>query len=91
MARKLVLERTFGGRFEDRAHAISVYERHNEEVRDAFGPDRLLDFEVSSGWEPLCTFLDVPVPESDFPRVNTTADMRERMGLGPVENAADDA
>jgi len=24
------------------------------------------------GWPPLCRFLDVPVPDSAFPRVNST-------------------
>ncbi|NJN81301.1 MAG: hypothetical protein HC802_02790, partial [Caldilineaceae bacterium] len=33
MVRKLVVEDTFGGDIDDRAHAISVYNRHNETVR----------------------------------------------------------
>ena len=32
--------------------------------------DRLLVFEVSQGWEPLCKFLGVPVPKGPFPRSN---------------------
>jgi len=35
MARKIVLDRTFGGWFEDREHAIEVYERHIGEVKQA--------------------------------------------------------
>ena len=79
MARALVLEGDFGGRFEDREHAIGVYLAHNEAVKNAFPPDRLLVYEVASGWEPLCAFLGAPVPEGDFPRVNDRESFRDRL------------
>ncbi len=82
MARQIVLDLTFGGRLEDRAHAIDVYERHNQAVRDAFaGSDRLIEFEAAQGWGPLCAFLGKPVPDEDFPRVNDTASFQERFAL----------
>ena len=31
---------------------------------------QLLEMELSDGWGPLCQFLDVPVPDEPFPRVN---------------------
>jgi hypothetical protein len=40
---------------------------------------RFLSYEVSQGWEPLCAFLDVPVPDEPFPKVNTTAEFQERI------------
>jgi hypothetical protein len=73
MARKAVLEETFDNRFDDKAHAIAVFKRHIDEVRDAIAPARLLVFDVREGWEPLCRFLGVPVPEEPFPRLNDTA------------------
>ena len=75
---KLVANQVFGGRIQDRDHAISVYEAHNAAVKAAFGPERLLIYEVSEGWEPLCAHLDVPVPDEPFPLTNTTADFRAR-------------
>jgi Sulfotransferase domain len=69
-----VLLSVFDGRMHDRDHLIEVYERHNAEVRRTIAPERLLVYEVSQGWEPLCRFLGVPVPASPFPRVNTTED-----------------
>ena len=81
MAAKIVLEDTFGGRFEDRAHAIAVYERHNAEVRRAVLPARLLVYELGEGWEPLCRFLGKPVPAEPFPRVNSRDDFRAALGL----------
>jgi hypothetical protein len=79
MARDLILERTFGGRLDDRDHAIAVYRRHNEAVERAIDPGRLLVYEASQGWEPLCRFLGKPVPVEPFPRVNTTDEWRARM------------
>lgn len=82
MAKKIVFGRTFADRLEDRAHAIETFERHNQAVRDAFaGGGRLLEFEASQGWVPLCEFLDKAVPDEDFPRINDTASFQERFAL----------
>lgn len=73
MARKAILGDTFDNRFEDKAHAIEVFRRHNQEVRDTIDPGRLLLFDVREGWAPLCRFLEVPIPDEPFPRLNDTA------------------
>ncbi|HKN15223.1 MAG TPA: sulfotransferase [Candidatus Binatus sp.] len=73
MIRKSVLAETFDNRFEDKAHAIEVFKRHNQAVRDAIDPARLLTFDVREGWVPLCRFLNVPIPDEPFPRLNDTA------------------
>jgi len=41
----------------------------------------------ADGWEPLCTFLGVPVPDEPYPRVNSTNDLKT---FGGVERVADD-
>ena len=66
----------FDGRWHDRDHMIGVYERHNAEVRRTIAPERLLVYDVKEGWEPLCRFLGVPVPNESFPRANTMDDFR---------------
>jgi hypothetical protein len=73
MVRKAILAETFDNRFEDEAHTIEVFKRHNQEVRDSIEPARLLVFDVREGWAPLCRFLDVPIPDEPFPRLNDTA------------------
>jgi hypothetical protein len=75
---KLIGEGTFGGRFEDRAHAVAVYEKHNAKVRAAFSPERLLVFTTGDGWEPLCRFLGVPEPDVPFPQTNSTEEFAAR-------------
>ena len=73
MAREVVWARTFGGRFADREHAVRVFMEHNEAVRREVPAERLLEFEVAQGWQPLCDFLGVAVPPEPFPRTNDSA------------------
>jgi len=70
MTERLVWDGLFDGRLSDRDHAVAVFERHIEHVRAACPPERLLVFDVKDGWEPLCAFLDVPVPRHPFPHLN---------------------
>jgi hypothetical protein len=68
---------TFHGRFADRAYAIEVFKRHNAEVQRVVPPERLLVYDVKQGWEPLCRFLNVPVPDKPFPHLNDTAEFQQ--------------
>lgn len=70
MFRRLILERTFGGRYREKEHAIEVYQHHNQHVVEIVPKQRLLQYDVKEGWEPLCEFLDRPVPEEPFPWLN---------------------
>jgi len=79
MIEATVLEGTFGGRLADREHAVRIFEQHIEEVRATVPADRLLEFQVAEGWEPLCAFLDRPVPQTPFPRLNDSAAFQERL------------
>lgn len=54
----------------DKASAIAAYRRNNARVRELVRPERLLVFEVTEGWGPICEFLEVRVPETPFPRSN---------------------
>jgi hypothetical protein len=68
----------FDMRLREHDHVIDVYHRHNAEVRATIPPDRLLVYEVAQGWEPLCAFLGVPVPDVPMPRINTTEEFIAR-------------
>ena len=81
MIQELLWERTFGGRFADRDHAIGVYQAHIAQVKDTVPAERLLVFQVSQGWQPLARFLGVPVPDAPFPRLNDAAALRRLAGL----------
>lgn len=77
MVYELIWDGTFHGRVEDKEHAIDIYLAHNAYVKKQAPPDRLLVFEASEGWEPLCDFLGAPVPDEPYPRVNSTDDFRK--------------
>jgi hypothetical protein len=77
MANEIVIEQTFGGRLDDADHAMAVFNAHNAEVQRTISPERLLTYTVAEGWAPLCDFLGVAVPETPFPRTNTTEEFRE--------------
>lgn len=53
-----------------RARALPMYEQHYALVRQMTPKHRLLEYELGSGWEPLCEFLGKPVPNVPFPRAN---------------------
>ncbi len=63
MTKNIIWDGKFDGKFEDKAYAETVWNAHIEEVKSTLPADRLLVFEVKDGWEPLCAFLDKPVPE----------------------------
>jgi hypothetical protein len=79
MTEEIVWQGTFDGRFEDKHHAIEVFNRHNEEVQRRVPQEQLLVYEVKDGWGPLCEFLGVEQPEEPFPRLNDAEEMRRRI------------
>lgn len=74
IVKTIVAEGAFGGDL-SRDHAIGVSNAQNEEVRRSFPPERLLVYESGEGWERLCGFLGVPVPQTPYPHVNSMADL----------------
>ena len=72
----------FEGRFEDKAFAVAKFREHNEEVKRTVPADRLLIYEVREGWEPLCEFLGVPVPNTPFPRSNDRQAFQDQQKQG---------
>ena len=81
MINTLIWHGTFEGRFDDKDFAIDLFNRHNEDVKSKVPADKLLVYEITEGWEPLCEFLDVPVPDAPMPHLNDTAAFREMVGL----------
>lgn len=77
----LIWNGTFEGRFLERDYALDVFRRHNEAVKAAVPADRLLVYEISQGWGPLCGFLGVPVPDTPLPHLNDTASFRDMFGM----------
>ena len=80
MIQALIWEGTFDGRFEDKTYAITVFQWHNEEVRQLVPAEKLLVYDVKEGWEPLCAFLGVEVPvDTPFPHLNDRNEFMARV------------
>jgi hypothetical protein len=62
--------------------AKAGYERHNAEVRATIPASRLLEWQATDGWEPLCAALGVPVPDEPFPVTNTTEEFNANIAAG---------
>jgi hypothetical protein len=71
----------------DRQRMIARITAHNAAVKSAFSPTRLLVLDLRQGWDPLCKFLGLSVPDAPFPHINSTEDFRRMMasmaGLDP--------
>ena len=87
MVRKVIMK-MFDDNMHDRAHCISVYNKHNDEVRRVIPASRLLVFNVAEGWEPLCKLLGVPVPATPFPSVNSTEEFQQKLAPEAAKFAA---
>ncbi|KAE8378529.1 efflux pump antibiotic resistance protein [Aspergillus bertholletiae] len=57
------------------------YREHYELVRSITPKDRLLEYKLSDGWEPLCEFLGKPVPDKPFPHLNEKKWLDEKVQL----------
>jgi len=77
LGRTLVAEQVFGGRPDDKAHAMAVYRANVEDVLATVPPGRLLVHRLGDGWPMLCAHLGVPQPNEPYPFRNTTEDMRQ--------------
>jgi len=58
-------------------NAIASYEEHNRRVRELIPADRLLEYSVKEGWEPLCEFLEIDeCPTTPFPKTNSARSLQ---------------
>jgi hypothetical protein len=57
---------------------------YNERVKSTIPAERLLVWEVGEGWEPLCAFLDVPVPQEPLPHENDRETFLDRVIEGAL-------
>lgn len=60
-----------GNRMQDREYMVEFFTKRSAEIINSIATERLLVYQVSDGWEPLCEFLDAPVPNMAFPRINS--------------------
>lgn len=85
LAQLLVADQVFHGRPDDREHAISVYNQNIEEVVATVPTGRLLVHCLGDGWQPLCDWLGLPVPDIAYPSGNTTQELVNKIEASGVD------
>jgi hypothetical protein len=63
---------SMAGDTHDDAEFGRIMERWNDEVQQTVPAERLLVWDPKDGWDPLCEFLEVPVPDDPLPNLNDT-------------------
>jgi len=61
-----------GGGTADDAQLGALLEAWDESVKASIAPERLLVWNPADGYEPLCEFLEVAVPDGPVPQINDT-------------------
>ncbi|MEO1130172.1 MAG: sulfotransferase family protein [Planctomycetota bacterium] len=84
------INRYLNDRMHDREHLIRRFNEHFDAVRQAIPAERLLIFQASDGWDPLCEFLECPVPDSPYPFINDT-EMTKAFINAVVEHGLEEA
>ncbi len=66
------------------AAMAEAMERWNQTVIDTVPSERLLVWDPKEGWEPLCEFLEAPVPDMPLPHVNDTENFQKNLIMAPA-------
>lgn len=80
VANRLITERTFSGRLDDRQILIDAFEAHIDALKRSLPPERVLFFDVTDGWSTLCAFLERTIPDTPFPRSNSRDEFWDTFG-----------
>lgn len=81
-------------RMQDREYMVEFFNRRTAQIIASIPAERLLVYQLSDGWDPLCEFLEVPVPDMEFPRINSRAETRQLLAhlmAASGEQLSDDA
>jgi hypothetical protein len=76
---------TFAAGHEEPEQLIEAMTRHNEKVQRNIPAERLLVWNVVEGWEPLCDFLEQPIPDVPLPHINDRKEFLNRIIDGSLE------
>jgi len=86
MIEKTIWQNELDGKFQDRKHALNFFEQRLEQVKAAVPKEKLLVHAAADGWEPLCAFLEVDVPNIPYPRLNESAKIKRFIRILKVLN-----
>tara|TARA_Y100001960_G_scaffold319286_1_gene390391 strand:- start:365 stop:1087 length:723 start_codon:yes stop_codon:yes gene_type:complete len=71
---KMIINEAFKGHLDDKNRMIE-FNKWNHSVKEYVQDENILVYQVKEGWEPLCNFLGLPIPDEPFPYLNKTKNM----------------
>ena len=74
LCEEIIGRQTFGTHYQDETAGKAAFLQRIKDVKEAVAPENLLIYELGSGWEPLCEFLGLDVPDTPFPRSNNRSE-----------------
>lgn len=80
LSKEMIFKVHFQGKFEDKVATEKIFNQHIEDVKAHVPAEKLLIYDVSEGWEPLCRFLNVAVPGEPIPHLNKKENFKEMLG-----------
>lgn len=86
MIDKVVIGKALSGR-KDRDGILSAYRANAAAARELAAEGGALVFRARDGWEPLCRFLGVEVPDEPYPKTNPRAEFFASVKSGIEETA----
>ena len=78
MAKEIIVDGTFNGKLNDKKHCIKIYNENIARCKKEVDSDRLITFNPKDGWDSLCKQLACPIPNVDYPFINTTKEFEAR-------------
>ena len=78
MAKEIIVEGTFNGELNNKEHCIRIYNENIDRCKREVESERLIIFDPKNGWQSLCEQLKCPIPNTDYPFINTTKEFEER-------------
>jgi hypothetical protein len=75
-----MVDNIYGKDLRNKHEVIRRYNEINNEALNILPKDRSLVYDIKTGWEPLCKFLDVPVPTVPFPKSNAKEGFKKNIG-----------
>ncbi len=67
-----------------------MYRKHYAEIRRTTPKEKMLEYALGTGWEPLCQFLGKEVPDVPFPYMNESQSLKmviNAMGMKAIKNS----
>jgi len=71
----------------NREACIAAFEKHNANVLKNAPPSRLIVWQASDGWAPICQALNLPIPDEPFPVTNTKEEFINRQRERKLESS----